>query len=80
MDPPKINYVDPKSIMVINPTGKIRQLFVPFKVQVLEDTDILKKNSWVLVEEVQPHKEYKMLYRITKYWWPFDLFKIAATF
>ena len=45
MDPPKINYVDPNRIMVINPTGKIRQLFVPFKVQVLEDTDILKKNQ-----------------------------------
>ncbi len=24
-------------------------------VHVLEDTDILKKNSWVMVEEVQPH-------------------------
>ena len=47
---------------------------------VLEDTDILNKNSWVMVEEVQPHKQNKMLYRITKHWWPYDLFKIAATF
>ena len=80
MNPPQINYINHNSILIINPKGKIRQLFTPFKVQLINDTSILKKKSWVMVEEVQPHKEYKMVYRITKHWWPFDLFKIAATF
>lgn len=80
MDPPQINYVNNNSILIINQKGKIRQLFVPFKVQLICDTSILKKDTWVLVEEVQPHHQYKMLYRVTKHWWPYDLFKIAATF
>lgn len=80
MDPPQINYVNHNSIMIINPAGKMRQLFVPFKVQLLHDTSVLKKNTWVMVEEVQPHHQYKMLYRVTTHWWPYDLFKIAATF
>ena len=80
MDPPKINYVDHYSILIINPTGKMRQLFVPFKVQLIQDTSIFKKNTWVMVEEVQSHEHYKILYRVTTHWWPYHLFKIAAVF
>lgn len=43
MDPPQINYVDHNSILIVNPAGKMRQLFVPFRVQVLRDTTIFKK-------------------------------------
>ena len=80
MDSPQINYINHNSILIINPKGKIRQLFTPFKVQLINDTSILKKNSWVMVEEVQPHKEYKMVYRVGAHWWPFDVFKITASF
>ena len=52
MDPPQISYVDYNSILIINPKGKMRQLFVPFRVQVIQDTTILKRNTWVFVEEV----------------------------
>ena len=80
MDPPQINYVDHNSILIINPAGKMRQLFIPFRVQVLHDTTILKKNSWVIVEEVQPSAQYKMLYRVTVDWWPYDLFRLQIKF
>ena len=80
MDPPQINYVDNNSILIINPGGKLRQLFVPFRVQVLHETSILKKNSWALVEEVQLHKEHKLLYRITTNWWPYNLFRLQVNF
>lgn len=80
MDPPQINYVNHNSILIINPTGNMRQLFVPFRVQVLQDTSILKKNNWVLVEEVQSHDQYKMLYRVTSNWWPFHLFRLQVNF
>jgi hypothetical protein len=39
--------------MVVNPQGKMRQLFTPFKVQVLYDTSHFKEKSWVVVEEVK---------------------------
>ena len=80
MDPPQINYVDHNSILIINPAGKMRQLYVPFRVQVLHDTTILKKNSWVIVEEVQSSVQYKMLYRVTVDWWPFNLFRLQVNF
>jgi len=80
MDPPHINYVDYRSILIVNPTGKIRQLFCPFRVQVLYDTSILKQKSWVMVDEVKQHREHLLLYRVGEHWWTYDLFRIAATF
>jgi hypothetical protein len=65
MDPPQISYATSNSILVINPNGKIRQLFVPIRVQVLSTTSILVKNSWVFVEEIQENDVYKLIYRIT---------------
>ncbi len=80
MDPPKLNFVDYNCILIINPTGKMRQLFVPFKVQLLYDTKVLKKGTWVVVEEIESHRDYKLLYRVTDHWWPYYLFKIGAVF
>lgn len=80
MDPPQINYISNNSLLVINPTGKMRQLFVPFRVQVLYSTSLLQKDSWVFVEEIQTHQEFKLIYRITNKWWPYDLFKLSVAF
>jgi hypothetical protein len=80
MDPPQINYVDHNSILIINPKGKMRQLYVPFRVQVVQDTTILKIHTWVYVEEVMPHDQTKLLYRITTHWWPYHIFRIQIHF
>lgn len=80
MDPPKLNFIDYNSILIITPTGTMRQLFVPFKVQLLYDTKTLKKDTWAIVEEIETHRDYKLLYRITNHWWPYYLFKIGAVF
>ena len=75
MDPPQISYLDHNSILVINPIGKMRQLHAPFRVQVIQDTTILKRNTWVVVEEIMPHNQSKLLYRITTHWWPYNIFR-----
>ena len=80
MDPPKINYVSNNSIMVINNYGSIRQLFVPFKVQVILATSTLVKDAYVVVEEVQQHDKYLLLYRIANKWWPYYVFKLSVEF
>lgn len=80
MDPPHINYIDHKSILVINPTGQMRQLFAPFKVQVLESTTQMAVETWVVVEEILPHEEYKLLYRIGENWWPYNIFRLSVLF
>jgi len=80
MDPPHINYIDYKSLLVINPVGQMRQLFVPFKVQVLEPTEYLKVGTWVVVEEIMPHDQYKLQYRIGTNWWPYYIFRLTVLF
>ena len=78
--PPQINYVDHNSILIINPRGKMRQLYVPFRVQVVQNTSILKIHTWVWVEEVMPNDQDKLLYRITTHWWPYHIFRIQIQF
>ena len=80
MDPPQITYIDHNSILVINPRGKIRQIFVPFRVQVMQETTILKINTRVIVEDVMSHDQHKLLYRITSHWWPYHIFRIQIHF
>ena len=80
MDPPKINYHDPNSILVINPIGKMRQVFTPFKVQVKEPSTNLDVNSWVLVELVKASPTYKLMFRIGSNWYPYHLFRITIKF
>lgn len=80
MDPPYINYLDHDSIMVINSAGRMRQLFVPFKARVVEPTDTLILNSWVNIEEVYPHREHRLLYRVGNNWWPYYIFRLEVRF
>lgn len=80
MDSYHINYVDPYSILIVNPNGKMRQLFVPFRAQVIQETSIMVKNTWVLIDEVQANTKYKLLYRISTHWWPYDIFRLSVAF
>ena len=75
-----INYHDPNSILVINPIGKMRQVFTPFKVQVKEPTLNLDVNSWVLVDLVKASPTYKLMFRIGSKWYPYHLFRITIKF
>lgn len=80
MSPPHLNYIDPFSLLVVNPTGKIRQLFVPFKAQVILDTPNFPKNAWVFVEEVSPNNKHKLIYRVGENWWPYYVFRLSVVF
>jgi len=80
MHPNLINYHDPNSILVINPIGKMRQVFTPFKVQVKEPTLNLDVNSWLLVDLVKASPTYKLMFRIGSKWYPYHLFRITIKF
>jgi len=80
MKQPRIDYIDEKSILVINQNGKMRQLHCPFKVQVLRDASPLQKDSWVIVESVKLHQEKKLIYRIGDQWWQYDIFIIKVVY
>ncbi len=80
MDLPQINYIHNNCLLVVNPYGKMRQLFTPFKVQVLYDSSHFKEKSWIVVEEVKSHPQYILLYRVINHWWPYYVFRIDVRF
>ena len=80
MHPNLINYHDPNSILVINPIGKMRQVYTPFKVQVKEPTLNLDVNSWLLVDLVKASPTNKLMFRIGSKWYPYHLFRITIKF
>ena len=80
MDPPKINFINANSLLIISSDGKLKQLFVPFKVKVISPTNILLIGSWVLVEEVKTHSLHKLLYKVTDHWWPYNIFLIIIKY
>ena len=80
MDPPKINFITANSLLVINPYGKLKQIFVPFTVKVISPTSILLVGSWVVVEEIKTHSIHKLLYRVTGHWWPYNIFLISIKY
>ncbi len=80
MGPPKIKYYDPNSVIVINSNGRMRQVFTPFKAQVVETNSAFELNSWVYIEEVQPHEKHRIIYRIGNQWWPYYTFKLIVKF
>ncbi len=50
----RVYYYDSGSILVINPKGKIRKLYTPFRVLCIEPVNSwLKKGAWVFVDEVK---------------------------
>ena len=74
--PHKIRYCDDKSIFLINKSGKLRQLFVPFKVQCIKPAGNIKPETWVYVEQVAQHHKFLILYKVFDDWMPFSCFRI----
>jgi hypothetical protein len=80
MDPPKKVYFDPYSLLVINQDGRLRQLFVPIRMQVILGDLVLAPYQWVTVEEIQPHFQHKLIFRIGQQWFPHSIFRILISY
>jgi len=77
MDPPhEIKYIDDRSILLINTTGNLRQLFVPFMVQCIKPAGNIKPETWVYVEEVGQHHQLRIVYKVFNDWLPYSCFRI----
>jgi hypothetical protein len=76
MDPPEIFYEDTHSLMLVNQNGKMRRLYTPFRVQVMEEIGKYGTQTWVYVERVAEHKDYRILFLISTNWYPYPFFKL----
>ena len=75
-----VQYHDSFSLLVINPKGKIRRVYTPFKVTCINLVDKLSKNSLLFVDEVFEDQYDFLLYKINGNLYPFIYFSIQINF
>ena len=75
-----IHYCDGNSLLVVNPLGKIRKLYTPFRAECVEATEGLKKGTKVYVEEVQSTQRDELLFVIQGRPYLFKYFQISIRF
>jgi hypothetical protein len=72
MDPPQhVYYQDPRSLLVLTSNGKLKQLYVPIRVQNVSPLGNIPANTRMFVDEIQSHKKYRIIYRIMDTWYPY---------
>lgn len=69
-----IKFQDPKSILVVNERGTMKQLFTPFRVKCIEPYENIPLDSYVYVEQVFLHRKYLLLYWINQRLIPYHYF------
>lgn len=78
MDPPQESiYMNAGTLMIVNPVGRILQLFVPIKAVCKYAVKGIPVGTTVFIEGIVLHKEHKMCYRITGNWYVYWCFTIV---
>ncbi len=75
-----IQYCDANSILIINKQGKMKRLYTPFKVAVVESIDGLQEGTLVYVEEVASSNTVGLTYITNQGAYPHKHFRITASF
>lgn len=76
----RIVYYDTFSITVINPNGKMRQLYCPFLVKCITTIENIQKNSSVYVDQVFLNKDKLLSYSICGKHYSYSNFVITIHF
>ena len=72
----KLHYAGSNSLLVVNPSGKLRRLFVPIMVKCIRGVNIIRQGSTVYVEKIAEHPQCKLMYRVLGSWYSFEYFRI----
>ena len=76
----RIVYHDSFSIVVINPSGKMRRLYCPFLVKCIASIDDIEENSSVYVEQVFKDPDDLISYMIGDNLYQYSNFRITINF
>jgi hypothetical protein len=76
----EIIFYNANCILVINKTGKLRKLYVPFQVKCVTHVRNLKPGTIVFVEEVAQHEQLLIIYRVFNEWMPYNDFSIIISY
>lgn len=75
-----VSYGGGDSILLVNALGRIRQLYTPFRVKVVQDVEGLKQGMFVYLEEVASDPQYKLIFITNAGAYLHSSFKIVASF
>jgi hypothetical protein len=72
-----IIYLDPKKLLVVESVGKIKQLYVPIRMTTnVQLNPKIPSLTIVYIEEIQKHRQYRIVYRVFGRWYPYWAFNI----
>jgi hypothetical protein len=77
--PDVVKYHDPKSILLVNDKGQMKQVFTPFRVQCIEAVDQIPLLAIVYVDAVFMHKKHVLLYWINQRPYGYSHFRVQIT-
>jgi hypothetical protein len=76
----RLVYVTDGCLWTINSKGRLRVLYVPFRVLCIKKTHSVPENTWVYVEAVISHKEFRIAYLINGIVYPYHFFQLIMHF
>lgn len=77
---PNISKYDTYSLMLINQKGRLRRLYTPFRVQAINQSEIIHPEHIVYVTAVIRDEQAKLLYRILNKWIPYNQFQLITMY
>ena len=82
MDPTNKNilFYDSYSVLLLNPSGRIRRLYTPFKVNCISSIENLRINAILYVDEVFEDPDDILLYKINGNLYAYKHFNIHINF
>ena len=76
----KYYFVNPNTLLVVNPKGQIRILYTPLRVQCVTAVANLHQNAWLYVQEVGSTSKDELLYLIYGEFYSHKLFRLEINF
>jgi hypothetical protein len=76
----RLKYVTDGCLLLINPKGRLRILYTPFRALCIKESSDIPINTWVYVEAVFVHNQYKIGYLINGNIHPYSSFQINISY
>ena len=67
------------SLLVINEHGRIKRLYVPFRVLCIHPSGKIFKDSWVYVQQISVNAQWQLIYLIAGEFHVYDSFRIYTS-
>lgn len=63
-------------LLVVSPTGRMRQLFTPFAIRCKQNGLLIPPGAWVYVDAIVLHPQHLLCFWINQRWYPYHYFQI----